>query len=113
MTRDDIIGWMQEVGAKKSDLTPQTYDGFVDLFQRFAALVAAEKDREIKRLQDMLYEQLGELTALRAEKQMRGYIKQLKEQVDETTLDVSGTTCFSPAPAKWPERSVKEKEQPK
>jgi len=41
MTRDDIIGWMQEVGAKKSDLTPQTYDGFVDLFQRFAALVAA------------------------------------------------------------------------
>ena len=41
MTRDDIIGWMQEVGAKKSDLTPQTYDGFVDLFQRFADLVAA------------------------------------------------------------------------
>jgi len=46
MTRDDIIGWMQEVGAKKSDLTPQTYDGFVDLFQRFAALVAAAEREE-------------------------------------------------------------------
>jgi len=54
MTRDDIIGWMQEVGAKKSDLTPQTYDGFVDLFQRFAALVAAEKDKEIERLRKVL-----------------------------------------------------------
>ena len=39
----------------------------------------AEKDKEIERLQDMLYELLGELTALRAEKQMRGYIKQLKD----------------------------------
>ena len=47
MTRDDIIGWMQEVGAKKSDLTPQTYDGFVDLFQRFAALVAAAEREAI------------------------------------------------------------------
>ena len=45
-----------------------------------AALVAAEKDKEIKRLQDMLYEQLGELTALRAEKQMRERIKEIKEQ---------------------------------
>ena len=45
MNRDDIIGWMQEVGAKKSDPTPQNYDGFVDLFQRFAAL-AAERERE-------------------------------------------------------------------
>jgi hypothetical protein len=45
MTRDDIIGWMQEVGAKKSDPTPQNYDGFVDIFQRFAALVA-EREKE-------------------------------------------------------------------
>ena len=36
--------------------------------------------RENERLQDMLYEQLGELTALRAEKQMRTRIEQLKEQ---------------------------------
>ena len=49
MTRDDIIGWMQEVGAKKSDLTPQTYDGFVDLFQRFAALVAAAEREKVAR----------------------------------------------------------------
>ena len=46
----------------------------------FAALVAAEKDKEIERLQDLLYTQLGELTALRAEKQMRGHIKELQEQ---------------------------------
>ena len=37
----------------------------------------------------------------------------LAEPVDQTTLDVSGTTCFSPAPAEWPERSVKEEEQPR
>ena len=49
MTRDDIIGWMQEVGAKKSDLTPQTYDGFVDLFERFAALVAAAECEKVAR----------------------------------------------------------------
>ena len=36
--------------------------------------------RQNERLQDMLYEQLGELTALRAEKQMRTHIEQLKEQ---------------------------------
>jgi NADPH-dependent ferric siderophore reductase len=36
--------------------------------------------RQNERLQDMLYEQLGELTALRAEKQMRTRIEQLKEQ---------------------------------
>ena len=40
------------------------------------------------------------ITALRAA---------LAEQVDETTLDVSGATCFSATPAKWP---VKE-EQPR
>ncbi len=36
--------------------------------------------RENERLQDMLYEQLGELTALRAEKQMRKRVEELKEQ---------------------------------
>ena len=35
---------------------------------------------ENERLQDMLYEQLGELTALRAEKQMRERIKEIKEE---------------------------------
>ena len=111
MTRDDIIRMAREAGLS-NEFGVFGYPYLPEL-ERFAALVAAEKDREIKRLQDMLYEQLGELTALRAEKQMRGYIKQLKEQVDETTLDVSGATCFSPAPAKWPERSVEEKEQPR
>jgi hypothetical protein len=41
MNREDVIRWMQEVGAKESNPTPQTYDGFVDIFQHFAALVAA------------------------------------------------------------------------
>ena len=41
MSRDDVIRWMQEVGAKESNPTPQTYEGFVDIFQHFAALVAA------------------------------------------------------------------------
>ena len=109
MTRDDIIRLAQEAGLALyvNDVTEEPY---ALTLERFAALVAAEKDREIKRLQDMLYEQLGELTALRAEKQMRTRIEQLKDPVDETTLDVSGTTCFSPEPAKWP---VKEKEQPR
>ena len=41
MNREDVIRWMQEVGAKESNPTPQTYDGFVDIFQHFADLVAA------------------------------------------------------------------------
>ena len=41
MNRDDVIRWMQEVGAKENNPTPQTYEGFVDIFQHFAALVAA------------------------------------------------------------------------
>ena len=75
MTRDDIIRMAKEAAAW--DLID--HDGITAL-ERFAALVAAEKDKEINRLQDMLYEQLGELTALRAEKQMRERIEQLKEQ---------------------------------
>ena len=43
MNREDVIRWMHEVGAKESNPTPQTYDGFVDIFQQFAALVAAHE----------------------------------------------------------------------
>ena len=42
MNREDVIRWMQEVGAKESNLTPQTYDGFVDIFQHFAELIVRE-----------------------------------------------------------------------
>ena len=45
MSRDDVIQWMQEVGAKENNPTPQTYEGFVDIFQHFAALVA-DHERE-------------------------------------------------------------------
>ena len=41
MNREDVIRWMQEVGAKENNPTPQTHEGFVDIFQHFAALVAA------------------------------------------------------------------------
>jgi len=78
MTRDDLIRMAQEAGAKFDHMTWVERD-LQPVFKRFAAIVAAEKDKEIERLQDMLYELLGELTALRAEKQMRGYIKQLKD----------------------------------
>ena len=69
----------------RAGLTAQGCWDSMDQYDRaaimdFAALIAAEKDKEIKRLQDLLYTQLGELTALRAEKQMRGHIKELKEQ---------------------------------
>ena len=87
VNRDDIIRMALEAGFAHDPKTDRivAVDGFTEVgvtagIERFAALVAAEKDKEIKRLQDMLYEQLGELTALRAEKQMRGYIEQLKEQ---------------------------------
>lgn len=67
MTRDDIIRLARGVwSAGDVYIGPST-----ESLERFAALVAAEKDKEIERLQDMLYELLGELTALRAEKQMR------------------------------------------
>ena len=41
MSRDDVIRWMQEVGAKENNPTPKNYEGFVDIFQQFAALVSA------------------------------------------------------------------------
>ena len=74
MTRDDIKRMAREANLW------MTSDERIAAVERFAALVAAEKDKEIKRLQDMLYEQLGELTALRAEKQMRERIKEIKEE---------------------------------
>jgi len=85
MTRDDIIRMSQEAGfeIEKTLYGPVPCvdgRGIDDRLERFATLVAAEKDKEIKRLQDMLYEQLGELTALLAEKQMRERIKEIKEQ---------------------------------
>ena len=69
----------------RAGLTAQGCWDSMDQYDRaaimdFAKRVAAEKDKEIKRLQDLLYTQLGELTALRAEKQMRGHIKELQEQ---------------------------------
>ena len=80
MNRDDIIRMLTEVGLWQI----LAIKAFLPYLERFAALVAAfvtaEKDKEIERLQDMLYEQLGELTALRADKQMRVHIEQLKEQ---------------------------------
>jgi len=91
MTRDDIIRLAREAGFDPD--TPIKGTGEIlaweghdcvevsESLKRFAALVAAEKDKEIKRLQDMLYEQLGELTALLAEKQMRERIKEIKEQL--------------------------------
>jgi hypothetical protein len=80
MTRGDIIRLAREAGWNGIYSKPlMSIRMQEENFLRFAALVAAEKDKEIERLQDMLYELLGELTALRAEKQMRGYIKQLKD----------------------------------
>ena len=54
MNREDVIRWMQEVGAKESNPIPQTYDGFVDIFQQFAALVsAAEREACAKVCDDL------------------------------------------------------------
>ena len=82
MTREDIILMVQEaVIGSPIDENPFDFRLVkMETIECFAALVAAEKDKEIKRLQDMLYEQLGELTALRAEKQMRERIKEINEQ---------------------------------
>ena len=52
MNREDVIRWMQEVGAKESNPTPQTYEGFVDIFQHFAALVAAAEREACAKLCD-------------------------------------------------------------
>ena len=78
MNRDDIIRMAREAGMFWFDYGSN--DGDANMLEKFAVLVAAEKDKEIERLQDLLYTQLGELTALRAEKQMRGHIKELQEQ---------------------------------
>lgn len=82
MNRDDIIRMAKEATkeAPREDWNSTAWVFGDETLEHFATLVAAEKDKEIKRLQDMLYEQLGELTALRADKQMRTRIEQLKEQ---------------------------------
>jgi KaiC/GvpD/RAD55 family RecA-like ATPase len=41
MSREEIIKMMAEVGAKPGRATPTTFNGFVDVFESFAALVAA------------------------------------------------------------------------
>ena len=76
MTRDEIVQIAWDVGLF---MRSHKFQDEPTKLEQFAERIAAEKDKEIERLQDMLYELLGELTALRAEKQMRGYIKQLKD----------------------------------
>jgi hypothetical protein len=96
MTRDDIIGWMQEVGAKKSDPTPQTYDGFVDLFQRFAALAVAEKDKKIERLREARTSTIALCEQINAENNLlRGKNQQLREALDNLIVacELPGDHC--------------------
>lgn len=56
MTRDDIIRMAKEAGYKP--LVPRAFaDDLQEIFiQKFAALVVAEKDREIERLREALKE---------------------------------------------------------
>jgi hypothetical protein len=91
MTREDIIRLAREAGMERvvkehSDGTRTVELPHPDLLARFAALVAAEKDKEIERLKTLLYDQLGELTRLRAEKQMREHITKLK--IEEIADDI-------------------------
>ena len=57
MTRDDIIRWAKEAGWKRVGRNPDTGPEFPVLIgnlERFATLVAAEKDKEIARLREAL-----------------------------------------------------------
>ena len=66
MNREDVIRWMQEVGAKESNPTPQTYDGFVDIFQQFAALVSAAEREACARVCDTEVAQINLTSGSRA-----------------------------------------------
>ena len=66
MNREDVIRWMHEVGAKESNPTPQTYDGFVDIFQQFAALVAAAEREACARVCDAEVAQINLTSGSRA-----------------------------------------------
>lgn len=52
MSRDDIIRMMGEVGAGRSDRRPKNYDGFVDVFQRFTALISAAEREACANISD-------------------------------------------------------------
>jgi hypothetical protein len=41
MNRDDVLLAMKKVGAAKHDLMPKTYEGVVEVFERFASLATA------------------------------------------------------------------------
>lgn len=52
MTRDEILIAMKEVGAAKHDLMPKTYEGVVDVFERFAAIVRADEREQCAKVCD-------------------------------------------------------------
>lgn len=52
MTREDIIAWAREAGMNVVD---DQYSLFPFL-ERFAALVASEKDKKIQELEDIILE---------------------------------------------------------
>ena len=76
MTRDDIIRMAKEAGWKRVGHNPETGPEFPVLignFERFAALVAAEKDKEIAALRE-------EIAALKEERRSDMFeIRSLRE----------------------------------
>ena len=56
MTKDDILLAMKEVGAAQYDLMPKTYEGVVDVFERFAALVAAAEREACAKVCESLFD---------------------------------------------------------
>jgi hypothetical protein len=92
MNRDDIIRMAREAGFPDYAMGLASEDAWQKT-ERFAALVAAaERDRLLntaelrrlhadnERLEKLSYDLLGELTALRAEKQIRAAILRMKDK---------------------------------
>jgi hypothetical protein len=45
MTKDEIVSMLASIGVERYAVRPKTWDGHVEVFERFAAVVAA-KERE-------------------------------------------------------------------
>lgn len=87
MKRDEIIQAMHKVGAVEGSPMPNTYDGVVDMFQRFAFDVAA---KELADIANLLEERLETKHGLMVDETYRmavGHcVKFLRQMADANAL---------------------------
>jgi hypothetical protein len=55
MNREEIIERLESIGVTPMAIRPTSFKGYVDVFQKFAALVAAKEREECAKVLDAVY----------------------------------------------------------